>query len=215
MKVAQAPEAYVTLYKTSSHRTFLLHAYSLSAFCFAYAIYNTYDVFTDPRGERPRWQKVMFGGICVAMSGFGTVLLARTKNLVRTITAIRSNGQLKIRFAVRGLIPFTKLKHYEVLPSQVHIQPKLVGSDKTIENYLRGSPASSDSDAPRENFFSAASTAMSVSFWRLRQSFSQVVQREDLILLKLDGMKDSFQVDAHGYMAPDIRALEKPNLYRR
>ena len=207
MKVVRAPEGYVTLYKTSSHRTYLLHAYGLSAFCFAYAIYNTYDVFTDPRGERPRWQKIMFGGICVAMSGFGTILLARTRNLVRSITAIRPNGQLKIRFAVRPLIPFTKSKHYEVLPSQVHFQRHQVISPETAENYTRNSPTSSGSDVPKRNFFSAAGKAVSFSLWRLHKTFSQVVQREDLILLQLGDTKDSFQVDMHGDLGPDFWAL--------
>ena len=75
----------VLLFQAPSHRPYVLTAYGLSAFCFAYSIYNSNAVLVDPLIPLPMWQKTLFGGICIMMSVGGTLFIARTGSLVRNI----------------------------------------------------------------------------------------------------------------------------------
>ena len=78
-----AHEGDVTLYQARSQRSYYISAYGLSAFCFAYAVYNSNAVFRDPVTVLPMWQQALFGGICVSMSVMGTLFFVRTGNMIR------------------------------------------------------------------------------------------------------------------------------------
>lgn len=210
MALKIAREGELVLFKAPSQRAYFLSAYGLSAFCFAYALYNSNEVFRDPNGPRPMWQQALFGGICVSMSVMGTLFFVRTNNMVRNITAFQTNGQTMVRFAVRRIIPFTKPYQLEVFPSQVTFARRLVVSPETVKRYESDSRKLGGPDAPQASLLKAPATAISVAIWRMFQSVRQIFTSEDFILLQLDGHKGTFRMDSNGYVSPDFLALGNP-----
>ncbi|KAJ5116008.1 hypothetical protein N7456_000356 [Penicillium angulare] len=212
LKVAK--EGDVVLYQSRSHRTFIISAYGLSAFCFAYAAFNGYDVLGDSKFDRPVWQKAMFGGICVMMSAMGTVILARTGNLVNTITAIKSSSnQTKIRLNVRHAVPFMKPMQFEALPSDIYIHRRLVVSEQSRARFEsdRLKLGSVDEASPQPFSMMAPARAMSQGIWRLFMCMRQVFTQEDTILLGIKTPKlRVVRVDSNGSLSEDFLALGNP-----
>ncbi|KAJ5917813.1 hypothetical protein N7454_010188 [Penicillium verhagenii] len=213
LKVAR--EGDVVLFRSPSHRTYVLSAYGLSAFCFAYALFNSNDVFRDAQIERPMWQKGLFGGICVTMSVMGTLFVVRTGHLVRNITAVKSNNQTYIRFAVRRMVPFTKPYQFEVLPSQVAISRRLVVSQDSRQRFEGDSKKLGSAQDSQKGFFQAPVQALSVGLWKMFMSMRQIFTGEDFILLSVEGYKQTFRVDSNGFVSNDFMALGNPVQFKR
>lgn len=210
LKVAK--EGDVVLYKSPSHRTFIISAYGLSAFCFAYAAFNGYDVLGDSKFDRPAWQKAMFGGICVMMSAMGTVILARTGNLVNAITAVKTgSNQTKIRFNIRNAVPFKKPLQLEASPSDIYIHRRLVVSVESRKRFESDRLKVGPADESQPFSMMAPARAMSQGIWKVFMRMRQVFTQEDIILL---GIKTPrlrvVRVDANGFLSEDFLALGNP-----
>lgn len=65
------------LYQASSHMGFTIGCYALGAFCWAYAGINFYNEYLHPPPGVMNWIPVMFGTLCVIMTGFGTWFIRR------------------------------------------------------------------------------------------------------------------------------------------
>ncbi|KAJ5718233.1 hypothetical protein N7488_003879 [Penicillium malachiteum] len=214
LKVAR--EGEVVLFRAPSHRTYIISAYGLSAFCFAYALFNSYDVFTDSKIERPMWQKGLFGGICITMSAMGTLFIVRTGHLVRNIKAVKTGvNQTKIQFAVRRMIPFTKPYQLEVLPSEVSIARRLVVSEDSRQRFENDSKKIGSADEPQPGFLKAPVKGLSTGLWKMFMSMRQIFTGEDFILLSVEGQHQSLRVDSNGFVSDDFLALGNPVQYRR
>ncbi|KAJ5111373.1 hypothetical protein N7532_001908 [Penicillium argentinense] len=208
LKVARQGE--VVLFNVRSQRSYVLSAYGLSAFCFAYAVYNSNAVFRDPVTVLPVWQQALFGGICVTMSVMGTIFFTRTSHMIRNITAVKSQGQTYIRFTVRRLMPFTKPYQFEVLPSQVAISKRLVVSEQTAKRFENESRKLGPEEETTPGFFKAPVEKLSRGLWRLFLSVRQVFTSEDFILMRVEGRNATFRLDSNGYVSSDLYALGNP-----
>lgn len=215
LKVAR--EGDIVLFRAPSHRAYVIGAYGIGVFCFAYAIFNSYDVFTDAKIERPQWQRALFGGVVVFMSAFGTWIFSRTTHLVRNITAVKTNMKqtpVKIRFAVRRMIPFTKPYYLEVAPSQVSIQRRLVVSVESMRRFEKDAKMT-PTEEPQSGFFKAPGRVMSTGIWKIFMSLRQLFTSEDFILLNVEGHSQSFRVDSNGFVSMDFLALGNPVQYQK
>lgn len=212
LKVARQGD--VVLFNAPSQRSYVLSAYGLSAFCFAYAVYNSNAVFRDPVTVLPMWQQALFGGICVTMSVMGTLFFTRTSHMIRNITAVKSQGQTYIRFSVRRMLPFTKPYQIEVLPSQVSISKRLVISEQSAKRF-EGESRKLGSEESESSFFKAPVEKLSRGLWRLFLSVRQVFTSEDFILMQIEGRKATFRLDSNGYVSHDLYALGNPVRYAR
>lgn len=205
-----AHEGDVTLFQAHSQRSYYFSAYGLSAFCFAYAVYNSNAVFRDPVTVLPMWQQALFGGICVSMSVMGTLFLVRTGNMIRSIKAVHSQGQPRVRFQVRGLLPF-KTYEFEVAPSQIHISKKLVVSAESLARFENDNRRLlGGSNEPKPSFFKAPVARLSQGLWRIFLSVRQIFTSEDFILIKIDGRKGTFRMDSNGAVDRDFLLLGNP-----
>ncbi|KAJ5692586.1 hypothetical protein N7462_002009 [Penicillium macrosclerotiorum] len=209
-----AKEGDVVLFKSGSQRVYVLSAYGLSAFCFAYAVYNSNAVFRDPVTVLPVWQQALFGGICVTMSVMGTVFFVRTGNVVRSIKAVQSQGQPRIRFEIRRLTPFMKPYQFDVQASQVRISRKLAVSPETRERFESDSKKLGSPDEPTRSFFKAPVQMMSYGLWKVFISVRQVFNSEDFILMRIEGRKGTFRVDSKGFVDRDFLLLGDPVQFR-
>lgn len=187
----------------------MICAYSLGALCFTYAVWQSSIVFRDPIMPFPVWQQGMFAGLCVIMSGFGTVIFFRTTHMVRTITAVESKGRVGIRFTVRSMIPFKKPYTFEVLPSQVSISRRLVVSPNFIERHKSDSMKLGSANEGKRTSYNPF-TLLSQGLWKLFISMRQVFTGEDFILLQVEGHKGTFRMDCKGFVAEEFMALGDP-----
>ncbi|KAJ5153367.1 uncharacterized protein N7482_009845 [Penicillium canariense] len=205
-----AREGEVTLFQSRSQRSYYFSAYGLSAFCFAYAVYNSNAVFRDPVTVLPMWQQALFGGICVSMSVMGTIFLVRTGNMIQSIKAVHSQGQPRIRFQVRSMLPFKKF-HFEVAPSQVHISKKLVVSAESAARFESDArKLLGGSNEPMPSFVKAPVARISHGVWRIFLSVRQIFTSEDFILIKVDGQRGNFRMDSNGFVDRDFLLLGNP-----
>ena len=213
LKVARQGD--VVLFNAPSQRTYVLSAYGLSAFCFAYAVYNSNAVFRDPVTVLPMWQQALFGGICVTMSVMGTLFFTRTSHMIRNIKAVKSQGQTYIRFTVRRMMPFTKPYTIEVLPSEVSISKKLVVSEQAAKRFEGESRKLGPTQDNAPGFFQNPVQKLSRGLWRLFLSVRQVFTSEDFILMQIQGRKATFRLDSNGYVSSDLYALGNPVQFAR
>jgi hypothetical protein len=197
-KVLQAGE--VLLFKAPSHRPYVLTAYGLSAFCFAYSIYNSNAVLRDPLIPIPMWQKSLFGGICIMMSFGGTLFIARTGALVRNIKAVNSNGRMRVRFTVRSIIPFKKPYHLEVAPGDLSFKRRISVSPETMQRYEEDSTRLGRGLETNAGVFGTIKSMPRRVFQSVRQLFTN----EDFIIVQLAGHKTHFRLDANGYISDDL-----------
>lgn len=65
------------LYQASLQKGFTIGCYALGSFCWAYAGINFYNEYLHPRPGVMTWIPIMFGTLCVIMTGFGTWFIRR------------------------------------------------------------------------------------------------------------------------------------------
>ncbi|EAW09421.1 uncharacterized protein ACLA_036240 [Aspergillus clavatus NRRL 1] len=205
-----AKEGNILLFKAPSHRTYVLGAYGIAAFCFAYSVYNSNIVFRDPIVPLPMWQQGLFGGICVMMSVMGTVFLVKTSRLINSVNAINLNGKTYLRFSVRSMVPFRKPYEVDVLPRQVAFSRRLVVSPDSLH------PEVAQTTPPKKvSIYRAPLTKMSQLLWKLFRSVRQLFTQEDFILMEIEGQKGVFRMDSAGYVSEDFLVLGNPLSFRR
>ncbi|OJJ99388.1 hypothetical protein ASPACDRAFT_79285 [Aspergillus aculeatus ATCC 16872] len=208
-KVAKEPKGELMLFQAPSHRSYVLGAYGITAFCFAYSVYNSNITFRDPIAPLPMWQKVTFGSICVMMSVMGTVFMAKTNKLIRTVKAVNKNGEAYIRFTVRSFIPFRKPYEFDALPRQVAFARRLVISPDAA------SKRSTIQQSAQVSFFRQPLKKMSMMFYKTFRAIRQLFTGEDFILIEVDGQKGEFRMDAAGYVSQDFLSVGNPVTVRR
>lgn len=189
----------VLLFQAPSHRPYVLTAYGLSAFCFAYSIYNSNAVLVDPLVPLPMWQKSLFGGICIMMSFGGTLFVARTGSLVRNIRAINSDGRMRVLFSVRSMVPFKKPYQVEVAPGDLSFKRRISVSPETMKRY----EDSTKLGRALETEPTFIRTVKSMPR-RIFQSVRQLFTNEDFIIVQLAGHKTHFRLDSNGYISDDL-----------
>lgn len=199
----------MVLFKAPSQKAYMIGAYSLGALCFTYSVWQSNNVFGDPVMPFPMWQQGLFAGVCVIMSGLGTVVLSRTGNMVRTITAIQSGGHVAIRFTVRRMVPFMRPYTFDVMPSQVSISRRLVVSPQTIERYRNDSLKMGATKDRKLRWWNPVEI-LSRGVWKLFISMRQIFTSEDFILLQVEGRKQTFRMDSNGFVAEEFLALGDP-----
>ncbi|KAJ5154236.1 uncharacterized protein N7500_009675 [Penicillium coprophilum] len=189
----------VLLFQAPSHRPYVLTAYGLSAFCFAYSVYNSNAVLLDPLVPLPMWQKSLFGGICIMMSVGGTLFISRTGSLVRNIKAINSDGRMRVLFTVRSMVPFKKPYQVEVAPGDLSFKRRVSVSPETMKRY----EDSTRLGRSLETEPAFMRTLKSVPR-RIFQSMRQLFTNEDFIIVQLVGHKTHFRLDSNGYISDDL-----------
>ncbi|CAP86027.1 hypothetical protein E8E15_007602 [Penicillium rubens] len=189
----------VLLFQAPSHRPYILTAYGLSAFCFAYSIYNSNAVLRDPLVPLPMWQKSLFGGICIMMSVGGTLFISRTGSLVRNIRAINSNGRMRVLFTVRSMVPFKKPYQVEVAPGDLSFKRRISVSPETMQRYEESTKLGRGLDNEPSVFRTLRSMPR-----RVFQSMRQLFTNEDFIIVQLAGHKTHFRLDSNGYISDDL-----------
>ncbi|KAJ9217681.1 hypothetical protein DTO166G4_863 [Paecilomyces variotii] len=204
-----AKEGQVVLYKAPSQRTYILGAYGMAAFCFAYAVYNSNITFRDPKVPLPVWQKSLFGGVCIIMSIMGTVFLFKTNRLVKTITAVNSNGKTMVRFTVRNFIPFRKPVEFDAVPRQIVFSRRVVVSPESI------GPDAADRSARNEavskvSFFRAPFKKISFVLWRAFCSVRRLFTQEGFVLIEVEGRKGDLRMDLEGFISNDLFLVGNP-----
>ncbi|GAB1213761.1 hypothetical protein ATERTT37_002914 [Aspergillus terreus] len=204
-----AKEGKVLLFKAPSHRSYVLGAYGITAFCFAYSVYNSNAVFRDPVVPLPMWQQALFGGVCVMMSVMGTVFLFKTGRLIRTVNAVNVNGQTYLRFTVRSMIPFKKPYEFDTLPRQIAFSRRLVVTPETMHRMENPGIAQPEQPA-RTSIYKLPLTKMSQILWRVFRSVRQLFTTEDFILLEVEGQKGVFRMDSGGYVSEDFLVVGNP-----
>lgn len=206
-KVARAGE--ILLFRSPSHRSYILGAYGIAAFCFAYSVYNSKVIFHDPIIAIPTWQKTLFGGICIVMSAMGTVFLMKTQRLIKTVTAVSTNAGAQLRFKVRSTIPFRKPYEFDAVPRQIAFSRRLVVTPESVRRMQQGEMASPERPT-QPSFFRAPIKRTSHFFWRFFQSVRQIFTGEDFILLEVEGQKGSFRMDSSGFVSEDFLVIGNP-----
>ncbi|PWY80520.1 hypothetical protein BO70DRAFT_362474 [Aspergillus heteromorphus CBS 117.55] len=207
-KVAQ--EGELVLFAAPSHRSYVIGAYGIAAFCFAYSVFNSNAVFRDPVIEIPMWQKSLFGGVCVAMSAMGTVMLVKTARLVRTVKAVSTKGQASIRFTVRSIVPFRKPFEFDALPHQIAFSRRLVISPDAISPMQQQAQVAS-----KVSLFKTPAKALNMALWAVFQSIRQIFTQEGFILLEVEGQNGVFRMDSAGFISEDFFVIGNPTNMRR
>lgn len=208
-----AKEGTLLLFSAPSLRSYVLGAYGIASFCFAYAVYNSNAVFRDPLVPLPMWQQGLFGGICVMMSVMGTVFLVKTSRLIRSVHAVAVNGQTYLRFNVRSAVPFKKSYSFDVLPRQIAFSRRLIVSPSA--QTARHAELAAGAQKSQVSFFKAPLQKTSMIIWRLFRAVRQIFTQEDFILLEVEGQKGVFRMDSAGYVAEDFLIIGNPVSIRR
>lgn len=205
-KVVQAGR--VLLFEAPSHSAYILGAYGVSAFCFAYAAINS---SMNIGQNHPTWLKGAYISMCVVMSTLGTVFFARTGKLVKTITAVSSADGVKLLVDVRSMIPFRKPYTIQSTPRQLIFARKLAVDPRrtTPDGQLRPTPKM------QVSFFKQPLKAMNYHLFEIFLSFRRIFSQEDMILVELDGHSGSYRMDSNGYISNDIFALGTPMKARK
>lgn len=204
-----AKEGNILLFKAPSHRSYVLGAYGITAFCFAYSVYNSNAVFRDPIVPLPMWQQGLFGGICVMMSVMGTVFLFKTGRLIRAVNAVEVNGQAYLRFTVRSMMPFKKPYEFDALPRQIAFSRRLVVTKDSMQR-MQNPQIGEATQQPQVSIYKAPLKKMSILMWRLFRSVRQLFTQEDFILLEVEGQKGVFRMDSAGYVSEDFLVIGNP-----
>lgn len=189
----------VILFQAPSHRPYVLTAYGLSAFCFAYSIYNSNAVLLDPLVPLPMWQKSLFGGICIMMSVGGTLFISRTGSLVRNIRAVNSDGRMRVLFSVRSMVPFKKPYQVEVAPGDLSFKRRISVSPETMKRYEDSTKLGRELQ-PEPTFVRTLKSMPR----RIFQSVRQLFTNEDFIIVQLAGHRTHFRLDSNGYISDDL-----------
>ncbi|KAI9045590.1 uncharacterized protein KD926_008006 [Aspergillus affinis] len=204
-----AREGQILLFRAPSHRSYVLGAYGIAAFCFAYSVYNSKIVFHDPIVPLPTWQKTLFGGICIVMSAMGTVFLMKTQRLIKTVTAVSTTTGAQLRFQVRSTIPFRRPYEFDAVPRQIAFSRRLVVTPESVARMQQGGMTSIEPPS-QPSFFRAPLKRSSLMFWRLFQSVRQIFTGEDFILLEVEGQKGAFRMNSTGFVSEDFLVVGNP-----
>ncbi|RAL02937.1 uncharacterized protein BO80DRAFT_402734 [Aspergillus ibericus CBS 121593] len=220
-----AKEGEIVLFRAPSQRGYVLGAYGIAAFCFAYSVYNSNAVFRDPLVPLPMWQQGLFGGICITMSVMGTVFLFKTTRLIKAVKALPINGHTHLRFTVRSMIPFRKPYEFDALPRQIAFSRRLVVSPDSLPESLMdtlpdsagnaGPQAAAHGQPEKVSFFRHPLKRTSMAFWRLFRSVRQIFSQEDFILLEVEGQKGVLRMDSGGFVSRDFMLIGNPVSFRR
>jgi hypothetical protein len=201
-----AKEGQLLLFQAPSHRSYVLGAYGITAFCFAYSVYNSNAVFRDPIVPLPMWQQALFGGICIMMSAMGTVFMFKTARLIKTVKAVHSNGQTYLRFNVRSMLPFKKSYEFDALPRQIAFSRRLVVTHDSVARMQQAEATQNG----KVSFFKAPLKKSSMLLWRLFRSVRQLFTQEDFILLEVEGHKGVLRMDSAGFVSQDFLIVGNP-----
>lgn len=181
----------------------------MAAFCFTYAVYNSNITFRDPKFPLPVWQQALFGGICVIMSIMGTVFLFKTNRLIRTITAVNSNGKISIRFAVRNFIPFLKPIQFDAVPHQIIFSRRLVVSPDSVGPMAAERRAHSQA-VSEMSFFKAPFKKISLALFRVFSSTRRLFTQEGFVYVEVEGRKGDLRMDVNGFVSEDLFLVGNP-----
>lgn len=210
-----AKEGNLVLFKSPSHRSYIIGAYSLAAFCFGYTVYNSNIVFRDPIRPVPMWYQGLFGGICVVMSVMGTVFLSKTGRLVKSVNAIYSNGRTRLRFSIRSMIPFRKPYEFDALPRQIAFSRRLVVSPEFLKRTQQPEAAQGAKPSSEWEVMKAPAKKISVTLWKIFTNIRKLFTQEDFILLEVEGQQGVFRMDSSGYVSEDFLAVGNPVSLKR
>jgi hypothetical protein len=204
-KVAQ--QGSVVLFEAPPQRGYIIGAYSIAAFAFTYAVYNSHVIFRDPKTQQPKWVQIFWGGMCVLMSMAGTVFISKTSRLVKAVTAVHLNGATYLRFSVRRMLPFRKPIQFDVLPRQIVFSRKLIVDPNrvTAEGGVKAREHIS-----QVSFFKAPLKRLNYAFFRMFLVVRQLFTGEDFILLEVQGKKGAFRMDSNGFVSDDLLFLGNP-----
>lgn len=202
---AVAKKGSIPLYEAPRQRAYILGAYGLSAFCFAYAVYHSNAIFRDPimPVELPRWQKLLFGGICISMSGMGTFFFFRTGRLIKTMHGVRSNGQTHVQVRVRQLLPFRKPYKLEVLPRQV----AFCRSVPMTDDFAFPGTDTPTNEAPKLSWLRNPVKRTSMAGWNVFLALRRVFTQENFILMEFQNHKEVYKLDSEGIFSEHLFGL--------
>ncbi|KAA8645931.1 hypothetical protein EYZ11_002519 [Aspergillus tanneri] len=209
-----AKEGQIVLFRAPSHRSYVLGAYGISAFCFAYSVYNSNIVFRDPIVPLPMWQQALFGGVCIMMSVMGTVFLFKTARLIKTVKVVSTDAGAQLRFTIRSTIPFRKPYEFDALPRQIAFSRRLVVTPESA-NLMQQGPAAPNGQSSDVSLIRAPLKKSSVLLWRLFRSVRQLFTQEDFVLLEVEGQKGVFRMDSAGYVSEDFLVIGNPLSVKR
>lgn len=204
----------VVLFKAPSHKGYILGAYSVAAFCYAYAGFNFYTTSVDPRVTVGKLEMGLFGGMCIVMAAMGTVFLLRGSNLVSSVIATQSKGKPRLDIKVRRMVPFLKPRKYSIQPSQLSCSRQVVvpptnpnqiaeTTQKKMERQKAGSQMS---------LFKTPIKKISYSLWRVFMNSRRLFSQEHFVHLKIDGRRGTFRMDTTGEVSEGFFLLN--NLVR-
>ncbi|KAL2008845.1 hypothetical protein VTN00DRAFT_7039 [Thermoascus crustaceus] len=204
-----AKHGSVVLFKAPSQRSYIIGAYTIAGFCFAYSVYNSNITFKDPKIPLPLWQQALFGGVCVLMSVMGTVFIFKTSKLIRAVTAVNSNGRTVLRFTVRRMVPFRKPFQFDVLPHQIAFSRRLVVSPETLKRQ-QGVQTAEEQAVSEKSFLKAPIKKLNYGVWKIFLSVRRLFTQEDFILLEVEGQKGPFRMDSNGFVSEDFLVVGNP-----
>jgi len=187
------------LFDAPSQRSYVLGAYSVSAFCFAYAVINS---SFNLKPDTSTWLKGAYFSVCIVMSAMGTIFISRTGRLIRKITAVSSADGVKLLVDVRSSIPFRKPYTITTTPRQMLFSRNLpVNMHRVTPDGKLRRPA-----AP-VSFFKQPVAATSYTLFRIFRSFQRIFTQEDFVMVEIDGQKGAYRMDSNGFLADDIFAI--------
>lgn len=190
----------VVLFKAPSHKGYIFSAYSVAAFCYAYAGFNFYTTSIDPLVAPKVWQQALFGGICIVMAGMGTVFFLRASKLVASVTAIRSQGETRLDLKVRRMVPFLKPLEYSIHPSQLSCSRQIVVPPKNPNRTATDTQQEIESQqaVAQTSFLRSPFKKISFSMWKVFINARRLFSQEHFVHLKIDGQRGTFRMDTTG-----------------
>lgn len=206
--LAVAKRGNILLYEAPKHGGYRFTAYSLTAFCYTYTVWNIHEVFIDPISEPSKWLQYAAGMGCLMMFVLGNMAAFRAKGLVKTINAYRANDQTHIRLTVRSMIPFRKFD-IDVLPQDIAVSRQLVISPESMAAARKAQKTGAQRirDAPDVSFFRNPIKRISIANWRVFRTMRQIFTQEDFIRLQLKGHRGTLAMDARGFLSPEFFAI--------
>ncbi|KAK2758798.1 hypothetical protein FQN54_003490 [Arachnomyces sp. PD_36] len=189
----------VVLFKAPPHGSYMFGAYSVAAFCYAYAGINYYATAVDPRLEVGNMEKMLFGGICIVMAAMGTVFLLRASRLISSVVAVQTKGTTRLDIKVRRLVPFLKEREFSIHPSQLSCTRQVVVAPKSPSERAVDELKKAESDAlAQTSFFKAPIKRSSYAMWKVFISARRLFSQEHFVHLKVEGKRGTLRMDTTG-----------------
>lgn len=192
-------EGPVVLFKAPSHTSYIFGAYSVAAFCYAYAGINYYAIAIDPRLSVGGIEQILFGGICMVMAAMGTVFLLRGSRLISSVVATKSEGTTRLDFKVRRLVPFLKQREFSIHPSKLSCTRQVVVAPRNASQRAMDQQKKAESDAlAQTSFFKAPIKRSSYAMWKVFISARRLFSQEHFVHLKVEGQRGTLRMDTSG-----------------